>query len=1175
MEGLTQILPVNGIMNRDDDHKSVRSSEGQVIERVNLRPNSIDGKRWVNEKIKGVTLIADDRWSQSQLALPAGGNKEIGHCNDYKNEAIIYFVYNGNGNHCIFRYYQKEKTIEKVWYRNPDLGFEDANIKAFVAGGMLYWVNGSQKPKSFMLDWAVNYTNPTANIGDGKEYTVAQVTNMDTDILPLIKRPPRYKPKAIYITQKSQKFGDYLVPITFNNLRRKQFQFKYKYTYLDNQESAYSPVSKVPLPPREVGITGDWDEDICTNNAISVTVNSGNSYVSKVTIAVRECQDRTALGDFYTFYELEKYQKDGTKIVDDDFDYEVHFLNDKLLENINTDINNRYFDDVPISASDIILLDGKYTTMAMPVKNYDLPDVTIIAEAVETEITESELVSAPLSFYEDTSHNYHVTIVVYDNSVYTISFEDHDHTPHSFSVNSSTVFPLTATNLANAIATNIQASAGVIAHFNQCTNNEAIVTLDFYGSNPTWGTFNAEVYIAGTEGQMIYKSLKRFQYHPFVIIYNDEFGRYNIAQGETEMFSPAETDCPNKYQVKAKLSIYNKPPVWAKTYRIGYITNKSYLYFLQVPFVEVIDQGTGETLPAGHEYEGYAYVVPQGYYYLKINSAIQRMREAYPNMVIADYLFQQGDRARVVCNDVTLEIVSGTVTLTKANETNVEFTEYGYLVKRDTDFFDGLDDNIPLLEIYRPNTGVNSAAGSYNNIFFETGDEYDILDWGTDMCRHGVTNNGLSVNPLTDVEQTVDINGVPITPAEIRLDFGDVYVRGRAGITLAEILDPVIVEDTNYTDFFASSGIDLGRITAKIDSEQKELNSLVRGELFIEGTKINWLNVFLAQTVHFDASEIYGRITGIKEVGGTLKVIQEHKEESIMIGQVTMKQADMGDWIFIGDTVFGAHRRYEEDRGSTYARSIVSNNRYIYYFDESTGEFIRSSPNGQAPVSKEYLHQNWFEKKAKQLREFAGDKDVVVSCDNDYEEVYVSFRLADEIETIVFSEKEGFKGWTRFGTYFNDSNVPENFTFFKDTLVSFMNGQLYLHNQGNLNTFYGKVHGCSLTVPVNQYSSMMKRYSSIRMSTDKNIWNIEFRIDEGVNYPNQKSILRPSILREKENAIYSDILRNIVSRAGVEDLTLIHNGTRMVGEYMDVEISNETNEEVNLGIVQVNFLIAK
>jgi hypothetical protein len=138
-----------------------------------------------------------------------------------------------------------------------------------------------------------------------------------------------------------------------------------------------------------------------------------------------------------------------------------------------------------------------------------------------------------------------------------------------------------------------------------------------------------------------------------------------------------------------------------------------------------------------------------------------------------------------------------------------------------------------------------------------------------------------------------------------------------------------------------------------------------------------------------------------------------------------------------------------------------------------------------------------------------------------------------------------------------------------------MNGQLWLHNTGANNTFYGKLHGCSLKTVVNGHITYTKRYSSIRLSSNKNLWNIEFTIPQGENYPNQKTILRTAMMREKENALYSDILRNIISRAGVEDFTLIYNGTRMVGEVMDVEFTDATNEDVSLGAVQVNYLIAK
>jgi len=1148
MEGLQQILPINGAMNMDDDARYVRSSEGQVVERVNLRPNSIDGNRWLNRKIKGNELISIETHTGLPFVLPQRGeNKCIGWCKDYQSDAIIYFIYNSLSWHCILRYYQKEKSIEKIWYERPELGFEDTIVKAFVADKMLYWCNGEQSLKSFIIDWAVKYHYPAYTIGDDKSYSDLGTLDLEEVILPMCKRPPQFKLELEY-TSTGVDPDDPTIPIIFNNLRRRMFQFKYKYVYLDGQESAYSPISKVPLPPDEVSITGEWNDEIITNNAIQITYNTGNNYVKKIVFSVRECQDRTAIGDFYIFKEIEKFKKDHTKVIFDDLlQSDVYFLNTQKLENINTEINNRYCDDIPLSASDMLLLDGKYTSLAMPVKGYDLVDVDYDLEAVE-EIVEATQQSFNMAVTKQTKSFYGKEILIeipslfYANAVYAISFVDVDGVAHNVQINTAGAYAGYPDSMADDFATAFLADS--VEDLLTAEGQGSKVYLLFWNAFPT--SIVAEVFPFAALPQPVYKNLKRGQYHPFVIIYNDGFGRYNIAQGDKELFSPYEDFVENK-TVNCKISINNKPPIWATTYRIGYLPNKSYTWFLQLPYVECFDKNKSSP-----DYED----VPDGYYFLRINQAIDRWRDIYPNLYVSAYVFQEGDRVRSVCHTETYEILRE-FTVTKQDDS----TETGYLINID---LSDADNTITLLEIYRPNPSISALSTAYNNIFYETGDEFEILDAGLDTRRHD-----------GDTAQTLDVNNNPSTPAILTLDFGDTYLRGRMGIEPDDSETPTTVEDLHYTDFFTSSGIDIGRITAKVDSKQKELNSIVRSEQFIEGSLINWLNVFLFSTVHFDASDIYGRIIGIEEMGGTLKVIQEHKEGSIMIGQVTEKQADFGDWIFIGDTVFGAYRRYEEDRGSVYRRSIAENRRYIYYFDESTGEFIRSSPNGQAPISKEYNMQNWFEKKAKEIREYTRYKDVITAFDNDYEEVMVSFIIGAEIETVVFSEKEGFKGWTYFGTYYNDDDFPEDFATFKDNLISFMNGQLYLHGGGALNTFYGKLHGCSITIPVNQYASVMKRFSSIRVSTDKNIWYSEFNIPEGVNYPAQKSRLVPAIMREKENALYSDVLRNIINRAGMEDINIIHNGNRMVGESMEVTLTDDTDESVNLGTVQVNFLIAK
>ena len=81
----SQIASIHGSMNQDNTAKHVRTDQGQVIERINLRTNSKDGNKNYNEKIKGNLLISK--------TLPSGTNKVIGWCNDYENDAIIYFIY--------------------------------------------------------------------------------------------------------------------------------------------------------------------------------------------------------------------------------------------------------------------------------------------------------------------------------------------------------------------------------------------------------------------------------------------------------------------------------------------------------------------------------------------------------------------------------------------------------------------------------------------------------------------------------------------------------------------------------------------------------------------------------------------------------------------------------------------------------------------------------------------------------------------------------------------------------------------------------------------------------------------------------------------------------------------------------------------------------------------------
>lgn len=1181
----SQIATINGSMNYDNTGKYVRTEQGQVMQRTNLRINSKDGQKYYNEKLKGNLLI--------QTSLPAGTNKTIGWCNDYKNNAMLYFVYNSNLRHCVMRYYINTKTIEKVWYSESALGFENTHLQAQVVEDMVYWVNGEQQPKSFHIERAVKfmkvlYGSETIDVSERYSSSDAPFA---TNIFKLIKTPPRFAPTVQYDSD-----SDY----NFNNLRKKLFQFKYAYVYKDNQVSAWSPISKVPLPNNELASDGTFIDDITINNYINIVYNSGSNDVKSILVAARDTYPRNA-GSFWQFEIIEKYDittrerllnNEGGYLVPDNSEEQIRFYNNKQTFSIDTDVNNRYCDHVPLSGNDILLFDDKYLGIAYPKMNYNGINtdysLTAITEDIQLEEELQILWTMPVATSSLRFRDCGAAILsarmpwldipgqFYPNSYYNVSFADFEGT-HTFTVTTGASDPLYPRSVRDQLITEIENwyAANQPGTYIYCKpkadNSPRSIVIAFaeepFGCDPSKLRIpnNLQGNVSSTLSEIIpkpFKSLKRGQYHPVGIIYNDGEGRYNVVFGDEEMYSPLpENDTPDelKKRVLCQWSINHKPPDWATTYRFAYIRNKSYIYFQYFAYVK-------STLGDGVDNNG----IPSGKYFLEVNQSLQRIRDRFPNFIISDYVWQNGDRIRVVGQEKSYEVLQE---FTWVEDEQAESGKLGILIdlpfathvlNEDTDNLEGY---ISLIEIYRTNPTPQK------NIYLEIGEEFEIRTDEFGNKYHSIYR-GNEEEPLNHVNQAFDVNGTLVTPASGILDFGDVYLRQRAIINddITGVSLPVI-EDEYFNDYYISDSIDVGRVGAKIKTEQKDLNRVVRSENFLENTEYNLLNVWLPAPLadYFDASDIYGNITGLQEAGDVLKVVQEHKETSVYIGKILAKESDGTDMFLESDRVFGTQNPYTEIRGSKYINSIVSNKRNLFYFDDSTGELIRSAPNGQLAISSEYHMGNYFEKKAKELREYSGAKDVIISCDNDYDDVYVSFIKGNEIETIVFYEKEGEKGWTHFALHKTNTKIPELFAFQGDTHISFMEGKLYLSNEGINNTFYGQLQPCSVKFVSNVQPTASKRYSNIWINSDKNIWDVEFTSENRVNYGLQKSILKPTVIEEMNGRLHSGILKNIIDRDGSENLNLLYDGHDMVGEIMFTELSNNDNSDVTLGEVEIKY----
>lgn len=149
-------------MNLDVDEKLLKPEETREVY------NALADISGTMLKFKGNTAVS--------TTLPAGENKVLTSARDHARNAIIYFIWNSLGNHCIMRY--REGKIERVLYMKPVLNFqwEKPVSHAMIIGDTLLWTDGfdngftNQNPPrsiNFIKAIGTNYSyNPTTRYSE-------------------------------------------------------------------------------------------------------------------------------------------------------------------------------------------------------------------------------------------------------------------------------------------------------------------------------------------------------------------------------------------------------------------------------------------------------------------------------------------------------------------------------------------------------------------------------------------------------------------------------------------------------------------------------------------------------------------------------------------------------------------------------------------------------------------------------------------------------------------------------------------------------------------------------------------------------------------------------------------------------------------------------------------------
>jgi hypothetical protein len=338
-------------MNGDSEERFLEDAEYRYA--LNVRSGSSDNdNEGAIENVKGNTLVA--------LSLPPGLNTCIGALEDKDERKVYYFLHNSVSNHSIAEYDAKNNVAE-VLYISSELGFD-----------LEYLITGANIIDDRILKWTDDYTEPKEldiirikNRSSNQNLSEDQYPNSgevsDEQLISAIKYAPLAPPTAEYS-------NDYT--IKYNNLFGKLFQFRYQYVYLNNEKSAWSPISKLEIPQGESFVHNKIWKNPQINNSIVVTVNGGSRLVKQVNFAVREGN----LGDFYLAEELTKEERIQ---VGNGWDISWRFNNNTVNLPITRAESLKLYDDVPLLAKSQDLIDGNRLAYGNVVNGFDQVDTDV------------------------------------------------------------------------------------------------------------------------------------------------------------------------------------------------------------------------------------------------------------------------------------------------------------------------------------------------------------------------------------------------------------------------------------------------------------------------------------------------------------------------------------------------------------------------------------------------------------------------------------------------------------------------------------------------------------------------------------------------------------------------------------------------------------------------------
>jgi hypothetical protein len=377
----------------------------------------------------------------------------------------------------------------------------------------------------------------------------------------------------------------------------------------------------------------------------------------------------------------------------------------------------------------------------------------------------------------------------------------------------------------------------------------------------------------------------------------------------------------------------------------------------------------------------------------------------------------------------------------------------------------------------------------------------------------------------------------------------------------------ITVIEKSFSDIFS---LQLSANSRPLIYDENAVNAyyptLVRYSLPKEpGTNINNTNRFYpANMDEYDRQR--GDIVRLKVRGSQMKVFQKRGCGVVGVLQNMLFNADGSGNLSQTNDIINKINYYQGDYGiGTLATSLTSSSNADYFVDPIRGYQVRLSADGMTPISALYKAQfyitNLATKYATERNGTLSGKAKVLGVYDFNEEEYVSvFQGYSGQPNVTLGFNEYRNSYTTFYDY-----APEWMASAEGNVISFRNGQLYVHDSTTYCNYYGTQNKPSVTLVFNDAENIKKRYNTMTLLANK-VWAPDANGDITTNM-GQSSSLQSTDFIVKDDKWHVAFKRDASSTGG------LYNGNVLKGGWAQIKLKPVNgNEFVNLYYIELSIL---